>query len=113
VQPIAARQLGTITAAQGREILPLEIGGTTVALRRGAVVTAGATGGTSIMSGATMPLRFTTAASPAMQHATAVTRKPSHSRVDLWLVVAATLASYFIASALQLQESVMHRLSRF
>lgn len=36
----------------------------------------------------------------------------SRWRRDLWLVVAATVACYFIASALELQETLSHRLAR-
>jgi signal transduction histidine kinase len=42
----------------------------------------------------------------------AVRNAPS-GRTDLWLVAAATLASYFIASALELQETLTHRLARY
>ena len=38
--------------------------------------------------------------------------RPSRWRSDLWLVAAATLGCYFVASALQLQESISHRLAR-
>ena len=38
---------------------------------------------------------------------------PSRWRSDLWWVAAATLASYLAASALELQESLAHRLARF
>jgi two-component system sensor histidine kinase UhpB len=39
--------------------------------------------------------------------------QPSRWRADLGWVVAATLASFLIASALELQESLAHRLARF
>jgi two-component system sensor histidine kinase UhpB len=38
--------------------------------------------------------------------------RPSRWRSDLWLVAAATLGCYFVASALELQESLSHRLAR-
>jgi two-component system sensor histidine kinase UhpB len=51
---------------------------------------------------------------PDLPEASAAAPRANRSRwrSDLWVVGAVTLASYFIAAALQLQESLSHRLAR-